>query len=75
MDAYSTLKTEAVGTIDHIPLFRLKSLSINLLNLSVTLRNAMFKIQKFCMLIALHLCVLCGSRNKEQVLPYTALTD
>ena len=27
------------------------------------------------MLITLHLCVLCGSQNKHQLLPYTALTD
>ena len=35
----------------------------------------MFKIRKFCMLNTLHLCVLYGSRNKQQRLPYTALTD
>ena len=27
------------------------------------------------MLITLHLCVLYGSQNKQQILPYTALTD
>ena len=27
------------------------------------------------MLITLHLCVLYGSQNKQQLLPYTALTD
>ena len=35
----------------------------------------MLKIQKFCMLIALHLCVLYVSQNKQQLLPYAALTD
>ena len=35
----------------------------------------MFKIKKFCMLITLHLCVLYGSQNRQQLLPYTALTD
>ena len=35
----------------------------------------MFKIKIFCMLITLHLCVLYGSQNKQQLLPYTALTD
>ena len=35
----------------------------------------MFNIQKFCMLITSHLCVLCGTQNKQQLLPYTALTD
>jgi hypothetical protein len=35
----------------------------------------MFEIKKFCMLITLHLCVLYGSQNKQQLLPYTALTD
>jgi len=28
-----------------------------------------------CMVIILHLCVLCGYQNKQQLLPYTALTD
>ena len=27
------------------------------------------------MLITSHLCVLCGTQNKQQLLPYTALTD
>jgi hypothetical protein len=27
------------------------------------------------MLITLHLCVLCGSQNKQYILPYTSLTD
>ena len=27
------------------------------------------------MLIILHLCVLYGSQNKQQLLPYTVLTD
>jgi hypothetical protein len=35
----------------------------------------MSKIQKFCMLITLHLRVLYGSQNKQQLLPYTALND
>ena len=34
----------------------------------------MFKILKFCMLITLYLCVLYGSQNKQQHLPYNALT-
>jgi hypothetical protein len=47
----------------------------NILNLAVTLRTACCKIKKFCVLITLHLCVLYGSQNKQQLLPYTALTD
>ena len=44
-------------------------------SLAVTLRTTMFKIQKFCTLIRLHLCVLYQSQNKQQLYPYTALTD
>ena len=44
-------------------------------SLAVTLRTTRFNIQKFYMLITLHLCVLCGSQNKQQLLPYTALTN
>ena len=40
-----------------------------------TLRTTMFKIKKFRMVMTLHLCVLCGSQNKQQLLPYTALTE
>ena len=43
-------------------------------SLAVTLRTTRFKIKKFRMLITLHLCVLCGSQNKQQLLSYTALT-
>ena len=41
----------------------------------VTIRTTSFKIQKFCMLITLHLCVLCGSQKKQYLLPYTPLAD
>ena len=44
-------------------------------SLAITLRTTRFKIKKFCMLITLHLCVLCGSQNTHKLLPYTALTD
>ena len=40
-------------------------------SLAVTLRTARYNIKKFCMLITLDLCVLCGSQNKQQLLPYT----
>ena len=40
-------------------------------SLAVTLRTTRYNIKKFCTLITLDLCVLCGSRNKQQLLPYT----
>ena len=40
-------------------------------SLAVTLRTARYNIKKFCMLITLALCVLCGFQNKQQLLPYT----
>ena len=49
--------------------------SLTFKSLAITLRTTMFKIKKFYMLITLHLCVLYGSQNKQQLLPYTALTD
>ena len=33
-----------------------------------------FKIQKFCVLPVMHLCILRGSQNKERLFLYTALT-
>ena len=33
-----------------------------------------FNIQKFCVLPTMHLCVLCGSKNKQRLFLYTALT-
>jgi len=38
---------------------------INLLSRPVTVRTTRFNIKKFCMLITLHLCVLCGSQKKQ----------
>ena len=49
--------------------------SLTFKSLAVTLRTTRFKIKKFRILITSHLCVLYGSQNKEQLLPYTALTD
>jgi len=34
-------------------------------NLPVTKRATRINIQQFCMLITLHLCVWCGSQNKQ----------
>ena len=34
-----------------------------------------FNTQKFYMVIALHLCVLCGSQNKQRLLPSTTSAD
>jgi len=33
----------------------------------------MFNIKKFYMVVTLHLCVLCGSHSRQQLLPYTTL--
>jgi hypothetical protein len=40
-------------------------------SLPVTLRTTRFNIQKFHMLVILHLCVLYGFQNKQYLLPYT----
>jgi len=34
-----------------------------------------FNIQQFSVLPTMHLCVLCGSQNKQRLFPYTTLTD
>jgi hypothetical protein len=44
-------------------------------NLPVTIRNTRFNILKFCKLITLRLCVLCGSQKKQYLMSYTLLTD
>jgi hypothetical protein len=41
----------------------------------VTLCTVRFKIQQFYVLPTRCICVLCGSQNKQQIFPYTALTD
>jgi hypothetical protein len=38
---------------------------VNLSCLPITLSTANFNIQKFCVLITLHLCHLCGPQNKQ----------
>ena len=43
-------------------------------SLRLTLCTASFNIQKFCVLPTRHLCVLCGSQNKQRLFLYTALT-
>jgi hypothetical protein len=42
-------------------------------SLRLTLRTTSFNIQKFCVLPTMHLCVLCGSQNKQRLFLYTAL--
>jgi hypothetical protein len=44
-------------------------------SLPVTIRTTRFNIQKFCMVISLHLFVLCGSQKKQYIFPYTSLAD
>ena len=48
---------------------------INLLRPKTYFMYHQFNIQKFCVLPTMHLCVLCGSENKQRLFPYTALTD
>jgi hypothetical protein len=44
-------------------------------NPAVTLRTTRFKIKKFQVVITLRLCVLYGSQNKQQLLPYKTLRE
>ena len=49
--------------------------SLTLESLLLTLSTTKFNIQKFYIVIAWNLCVLYGSRNKKQILPYATLKD
>jgi hypothetical protein len=44
-------------------------------SLAVTLHTTRFNIKKFYVVPTLRLCVLCGSQNKQQFLPYKTLRD
>jgi hypothetical protein len=44
-------------------------------SLAVTLRTTRFNIKNFYVVPTLRLCVLYGSQNKQQLLPYKTLTD
>jgi hypothetical protein len=44
-------------------------------SLAVTLRTTRFNIKKFYVVPTLCLCVLYGSQNKQQLLPYKTLRD
>jgi hypothetical protein len=50
-------------------------LIINFLSLAVTLHMTRFNIKTLYVVPTLHLCVLYGSQNKQQLLPYKALRD
>ena len=43
-------------------------------SLPVTFRTTKFNIKKFYIVVTWNLCVLYGSRNKQQIFPYTTLT-
>jgi hypothetical protein len=43
--------------------------------LAVTLHTTRFSIKKFYVVLTLRLCVLYGSQNKQQLLPYKTLRD
>jgi hypothetical protein len=44
-------------------------------SLAVTLHTIRFNIKKFYVVPTLRLCVLYGSQNKQQLLPYKTLRD
>jgi hypothetical protein len=44
-------------------------------SLAVTLRTTRFNIKKFYVVPTLRLCVLYGSQNKQQLMPYKTLRD
>jgi hypothetical protein len=44
-------------------------------SLAVTLRTTRFNIKKFYVVPTLRLCVLYGSQEKQQLLPYKTLRD
>jgi hypothetical protein len=48
---------------------------INLYSLAVTLRSTWFNIKNVYIVVTLRLCVLYGSQNKQQLLPYKTLRD
>jgi hypothetical protein len=49
--------------------------TLTLYSLAVTLHTASFNIKKFYVVSTLRLCVLYGSQNKHQLLPYKTLRD
>ena len=44
-------------------------------NLAATSCTTRLNIEKFCMVLILCLCVVYGYQNRQELLPYTALTD
>jgi hypothetical protein len=44
-------------------------------SLAVTLRTTRFNVKKFYVVPTLRLCILYGSQNKQQLLPYKTLID
>jgi hypothetical protein len=51
------------------------SLTFNLLKPAVTLHTTRFNVKKFYVVPTMCLCVLYGSQNKQQLLPYKTLRD
>jgi len=49
--------------------------SLTFQSLAVTICTTGFDIKKFYILAAVCLYVLCGSQNKQHILPYTALSN
>ena len=76
---YSSTSTRPSLTIWFTSLYMSQTLpytvSLTFWSLRLNLCTTCFNIQTFCVLPATHLCVLCGSENKQRLFPYTALTD
>jgi hypothetical protein len=51
------------------------SVTLPFQRVAVTLRTTRFNIKKFYVVPTLRLCVLYGSQNKQQLLPYKASRD
>jgi hypothetical protein len=63
------------GGLEMLTLGLLAQCLINLLKPSGNFTYHQLNVQKFHMLLALRLCVLYGSQNKQQLLPYKTLRD
>jgi hypothetical protein len=65
------IRAYAGHTIKHDP----RTIDLTFESLAVTLHTTWFNIKKFYVVPTLRLCVLCGSQNKQQLLPYKILRD
>lgn len=56
-------------------MFEEESIYLTFQSLAAKLHNTRFNIQKFYRVLILHLCILCRSQDKQQLLFYRTLTD